>query len=219
MAVFRRVHRAAALARPWMDDPRGEVRRLADLLETYWEVAIAPHWPRILALLQADIEYRARRLAGGGPAGVFDDLHADVRWRGDAVEVDQPHDDTIELAGRGLLLVPSAFGWRRSGTVTREPWQPTVIYPARGVATLWEQETAVTPEGLAGVLGRTRAALLADLAAPRSTTELARRHGITPGGTSQHLGALRRAGLVTGRRDGRSVLYVRTPLGDGLAGA
>jgi DNA-binding transcriptional ArsR family regulator len=87
------------------------------------------------------------------------------------------------------------------------------------VATLWEQETAVTPEGLAGVLGRTRAALLADLAAPRSTTELARRHGITPGGTSQHLGALRRAGLVTGRRDGRSVLYVRTPLGDGLAGA
>jgi DNA-binding transcriptional ArsR family regulator len=81
---------------------------------------------------------------------------------------------------------------------------------------LWEEGPRTSPEGLAGVLGRTRAALLADLEAPRSTTELARRHGISPGNTSQHLGALRDAGLVTGRRDGRSVLYVRTGLGDGL---
>jgi DNA-binding transcriptional ArsR family regulator len=199
-----------------VSDPRGQVRRLADTLEAYWHVAIAPHWPRILALLQADVEYRARRLAQGGPAAVFDDLHPQVRWRADAVEVDQPHDDRIELGGRGLLLVPSAFGWIRPGTVTREPWQPTVVYPARGVATLWEQGAAGTP---AGLLGRTRADLLADLAAPRSTTELARRHGISPGGASQHVSRLRAAGLVAGRRDGRSVLYVRTPLGDGLAGA
>lgn len=114
--------------------------------------------------------------------------------------------------------MPSAFGWIRPGTVTREPWQPTVIYPARGVATLWEEGPPAGSEGLARVLGRTRAAVLADLAAPRSTTELARRHGISAGGASQHLSALRGAGLVTGRRHGRSVLYVRTPLGDGLAG-
>jgi DNA-binding transcriptional ArsR family regulator len=47
---------------------------------------------------------------------------------------------------------------------------------------------------------------------------VARRHGISPGGASQHLSALRGADLVTGCRDGRNVLYVRTPLGDALAG-
>ena len=34
-----------------------------------------------------------------------------------------------------------------------------------------------------------------------------------------HVTALRDAGLVTGRREGRAVLYVRTSLGDALAAA
>jgi DNA-binding transcriptional ArsR family regulator len=77
-----------------------------------------------------------------------------------------------------------------------------------------------TTQALARVIGRTRAALLARLGAPRSTTDVARLVGITPGGASQHLGALRAAGLVASRREGREVLYVRTPLADGLvAGA
>ena len=61
--------------------------------------------------------------------------------------------------------------------------------------------------------------MLADLAAPRSTTELAERLQISPANASHHLTALRDAGLVTGRREGRAVLYVRTPLGDALVAA
>jgi DNA-binding transcriptional ArsR family regulator len=56
-----------------------------------------------------------------------------------------------------------------------------------------------------------------DLGAPRSTTELAERLTLSPATASHHLAALRDAGLVTGRREGRAVLYVRTPLGDALA--
>jgi DNA-binding transcriptional ArsR family regulator len=74
------------------------------------------------------------------------------------------------------------------------------------------------PDGLSGLLGTTRAAVLADLAAPRSTSELARRLSISPAAASHHLHALRNAGLVAGRRDGRWVLYARTALGDALAG-
>jgi DNA-binding transcriptional ArsR family regulator len=59
--------------------------------------------------------------------------------------------------------------------------------------------------------------MLIDLAAPRSTTELAERLSLSPATASHHLAALREAGVVTGRRDGRSVLYARTPLGDALA--
>jgi len=40
--------------------------------------------------------------------------------------------------------------------------------------------------------------------------------GVSPGGVSQHLTVLRDAGLVSSQREGRSVLYVRTPLADGL---
>jgi DNA-binding transcriptional ArsR family regulator len=102
--------------------------------------------------------------------------------------------------------------------IDRAPWRPTVIYPARGIATLWEEPEAA-PDGLARLLGASRAAVLSDLGAPRSTTELAERLDLSPATASHHLAALRDAGLVTGRREGRAVLYVRTPLGDGLAGS
>jgi DNA-binding transcriptional ArsR family regulator len=63
---------------------------------------------------------------------------------------------------------------------------------------------------LARVLGRSRARLLTALDAPRSTAELARRLELTTGAVSQHLSALRGAGLVTATRHGREVLYLRT---------
>jgi DNA-binding transcriptional ArsR family regulator len=58
--------------------------------------------------------------------------------------------------------------------------------------------------------------MLVDLAAPRSTTELSERLALSPATASHHLATLRDAGLVTSSRDGRSVLYARTSLGDAL---
>ncbi|MGI8903365.1 MAG: ArsR family transcriptional regulator [Solirubrobacteraceae bacterium] len=51
---------------------------------------------------------------------------------------------------------------------------------------------------------------------PSATTDLARRLELTPSGVSQHLSALRDAGLVASARRGRAVLYIRTPLADQL---
>jgi hypothetical protein len=215
MALFASQHaRGAAIAEPWLAHPRREVRRLADMLEAYWARALEPVWPRVSAFLDADIAYRARRLAAGGPAALFADLCEGVSWTGQHLDVRVPaHEATFELGGRGLLLMPSAFSATRPVVIDRAPWQPTVVYPARGIATLWE-DAPPAPDGLARLLGATRAAVLSDLAAPRSTTELAERLALSPAGTSHHLTALRDAGLVTGRREGRSVLYVRTALGD-----
>src|SRR3954447_2850504 len=196
--------------------PTRSIKRLASELERYYAIALESHWPRIRALLEADIAYRARRLTEGGPAALFEDLHPTITWSDAILSVEQPYRGHVRLGGKGLLLAPSAFAWIAPATITEEPWQPTLIYPARGVATLWESGGDRTPEGLAGVIGRTRAALLAELDAPRSTTDVARLLDITPGGASQHIGALRSAGLVAGRREGCSVLYVRTPLADDL---
>ena len=68
------------LQRPFLERPRWALNRLADALREYWELALAPHWPRVGALLAADIHHRARRLTEAGPAALFADLHPDVHW-------------------------------------------------------------------------------------------------------------------------------------------
>jgi DNA-binding transcriptional ArsR family regulator len=215
--LFRAEHPRTRIAQAWLEHPRREVRRLADAIEAFWERAIEPAWPRIRAFLDADIAHRARHLTERGPAGLFADLHPGVAWADDHLDVTSDRDATIELEGRGLVLMPSAFQWARPATIDLAPWQPTLIYPARGISTLWD-EGAHASDGLVRLLGATRAAILTDLDAPRSTTDLAQRLSISPAGASHHLTTLRDAGLTTARRDGRTVLYVRTPTSDALAG-
>jgi DNA-binding transcriptional ArsR family regulator len=221
LRLYRGARKLPSVLEPFESQPRKAVRQLADVLELYWQRALEPHWPRMRALLQADIAHRARSLTEGGAAALFADLHPTISWRESeaTLHVDLPYQGHVVLGGQGLLLVPSVFAWVAPATITEAPWQPTLLYPARGIATIWESGGERTPEALANVVGRTRAALLAALDAPRSTTDVARLVGITAGGASQHLGALRAAGLVAGRREGRAVLYVRTPLADALVGA
>jgi DNA-binding transcriptional ArsR family regulator len=95
------------------------------------------------------------------------------------------------------------------------PWQPALVYPPPGVADLWEPEQR-GDEALEALLGRGRARVLLSLERPADTQELARRLQASAGGVSEHLGVLRRAGLVTGRREGRRVVYGRTAKGDAL---
>jgi DNA-binding transcriptional ArsR family regulator len=221
LRIFRGRRRLPPILEPFDTQPRKALTQLADALELYWQRALEPHWLRIRALLEADIAHRARRLTEGGAAALFADLHPTITWREDEaiLDADLPYRGHVVLDGQGLLLVPSAFSWLGPATLTEKPWQPTLLYPARGVATLWEAGGERTPEALARVIGQTRAALLAELDAPRSTTDVARVLGVTPGGASQHLGALHDAGLVARRREGRVVLYVRTPLADALVAA
>jgi DNA-binding transcriptional ArsR family regulator len=199
-----------------LEDPVRGLGQLADSLAGYWSAVIGPEWPRIRALLQADLAYRAQRLTTGGHAALFGDLNRAVRLSGGRLEVDLITDTRVGLRGEGLLLVPSAFQWERPAVIYDPPWQPTLLYPARGVALLWEAESLQPGAALAGVLGRTRARVLAMLDAPRTTTELGRRLGVRASGVSAHLSALRGAGLVSSARQGRSVLYARTELGERL---
>ncbi|WP_454856268.1 tyrosine-type recombinase/integrase [Promicromonospora soli] len=75
----------------------------------------------------------------------------------------------------------------------------------------------VVPEGLAALLGHSRALALLALRHPCSTTELARRVGVSAGTASRHATALRAAGLVTSTRHGSVMLHHVTHLGRKLA--
>ncbi|WP_112241402.1 winged helix-turn-helix domain-containing protein [Kribbella monticola] len=201
-------------------DPEAGLALLVEQVEAYWELAIAPHWGRIRSLLEGDLLYRGRRLGQAGPAGLFEDLAESVKWRNGSLFIKHRRFKGVRnLNGEGLLMTPSAFVWPTVYSSTIPPWQPTFTYPARGIATLWDDSSHPAPAGLAGVLGRSRAELLAQLDAPRSTTELAARTGLTPGGVSQHLGSLRAGGLVTAHRMGRTVLYARTSVAEALLDA
>ena len=97
-----------------------------------------------------------------------------------------------------------------------DPWQPTLIYPSRGVGLLWEPPAPAAEEAVLKLIGGSRARLLGALDVPRSTTDLAGMLEMSAGGVSQHLSVLRESGLVCGEREGRSVLYLRTSLADRL---
>lgn len=202
---------------PAITTPPPDAGQLADVIQEYWDRAIEPFWPRIRALLEADVQYRARRLTTGGAQALFADLNPTVRWHDDRLQLDHPLVTARRgLRGKGLLLVPSAFAWPRVFSITTPGWQPTLRYPPRGVAELWTPRKVTPSQALVGVLGASRARLLTELDHPASTTDLARRTGLTPGGASQHLTALKAAGLVSAHRVGRQVLYARTAVAEAL---
>jgi DNA-binding transcriptional ArsR family regulator len=210
---------AQAEIRRMAEDPVAARDRLADLLHACWELMIAPHWPHIRDLLDADIAHHARILAEGGLESLVPELDRTFSWRDDSLLVSRAHQgvETYDFHGRGLVLMPSAFIWPYTALGTDATVQPVLAYAARGIAELW-QRAPVPPDAIAHLLGATRAELLTALTDPTSTTALARRHNLSPSTVSAHLTVLRNAALITARRHRRHVLYVRTPLGTALLG-
>lgn len=89
-----------------------------------------------------------------------------------------------------------------------------MTYSPRGLGRLWEGPATSSSSPLADMLGRSRAAILAQLDLPMSTTQLACLLDLTSPTLSVHLKTLLAVGIASSRRDGRAVLDHRTELGD-----
>lgn len=182
-----------------------------------WEALVAPLWDRMRGMLDADITTRARQLADGGLEQLFAHLHQRARWQNDRLHLTGLGPGSIDLRGRGLVLVPTVFGWPNLGIgPTGDTWEtsPALTYPMLGSGRLWEPVTQ--PPAITRLLGAGRAAVLAKALFPSTTTSLAQRLDLAPATVSQHLTVLRDAGLVTAERRGREVLYRQTPLAAAL---
>jgi DNA-binding transcriptional ArsR family regulator len=213
---LRAVH-PRRLPGPLRGEPAAVRSRIADALREYWRTCFEPWWPRMRTVLQADVVHRGQVMSSYGLGAMFAGLSDRVSLAGGVVRVRLGTSAGYRrpTTGEGLTLVPTLF--TRGATAPISPDEPPMImYGARGAGTLWQVELRRSPAVLASLLGPVRAGLLTALAAPASSTELAGRLGVTTSAVNQHLRALRDGGLLTSARHGRSVLYLRSELGDAL---
>ncbi|GJF32048.1 transcriptional regulator [Kitasatospora sp. NE20-6] len=201
-----------------LDDPARLLADIADALEEYWVHCLEPGWwPRARSVLHADIVHRSRILAERGAAALFSDLDGRLLWSDGVLTIRRDWgggDADIAVNGRGLVFTPTFFA-RGAITSISEDRPPVITYPVRGSATMADPPVP-GPRALERLIGAPKARLLAMLDEPTSTTELARRLGVTPGAVSQHLAVLAETRLVTRARHGRVVLYGLSPLGEQL---
>ncbi|WP_351236335.1 winged helix-turn-helix domain-containing protein [Streptomyces sp. NPDC002133] len=203
-------------ARPLADGDPEVLAVLGHALRAYHHAALAPYWPRMQALVDAERAVQARTLLDYGSEGLLAGLGPAMRWRPPLLEVDYPVEHDIHLDGRGLVLVPSAFCWRIPITLIDPSLPPVLVYPLPRTQDWWSLEGSTDPKALSSLLGPTRAACLRLLEDGCTTGELARRAGVAPPTASQHATALREAGLTTSTRQGNTVLHTLTPLGAAL---
>lgn len=194
------------------------VRRVADTLETAWIELLAIDWPALRAVCERDVYHRAEQICRSGWQAAMRDLHPDIDWAEDAATLPRFQGErTTTSDGEGLLLIPSVFVWPGIAAHVGPGWRRTIIYPARGVGTLWTEATEFRPGALGQLIGKSRALILIALAESSSTSQLARTLGMATGAVGDHLAVLRDNGLVDRTRVGKSVLYRRTPLGESIA--
>ncbi|MFI5610695.1 metalloregulator ArsR/SmtB family transcription factor [Amycolatopsis sp. NPDC051903] len=200
--------------------PAAGLRALAAELRLAFDRLVVPHWPRLRAVLDADVAHRARQLAVGGAERLFADLHPDLRWEAGRLVLGRTGpDEFVNRGPGGLVLMPLALGSPDLLIKRNTTTQTTVRYPARGIGALWTVGAEPPAGAVVRLLGRARADLLEALRSPATTTDLAAALGVSPSAVSQHLRVLREAGLVGRERSGRSVLYLTTELGAALLGA
>jgi DNA-binding transcriptional ArsR family regulator len=206
-----------AVAHRYLEQPARALDHLVGMLEEYWQRALEPEWPRVRALLEREVDERARQQALHGTGSLLGDLHPAITWRAGTLRLQGARrPGRFDLDGRGLTVIPNVFVWPLACSLLADPWPPAIVYPPRGVGSLWAPQDGDTRAALEALLGRTRAAVVLGLRAPCSTTELARRLELTPGAVSLHLTVLHQAGLLVREREGRSVLYRLSAIGEAL---
>lgn len=204
---------AASLGRPGSDG----LKSLANALGVYFRGVLEPHWPHVRSAVGNDVAVRARALLDGGTQALLESLRLVARWHAPVLEVDYPVQRDLYLEGRGLLLVPSYFCWRRPTALADPGLDPVLVYP---VAKTPLAVADGTDDGVERLLGRTRAAVLTEVAgqSARTTSEVAQAVGIALPSASYQIGVLRDGGLVASHRDGKYVLHTATLLGLRLLG-
>jgi DNA-binding transcriptional ArsR family regulator len=179
-----------------------------------FDTVLRPVWPLVQDLHRAQFARYALAVAEHGVGEALAQLMPRARLRGEVLELAGPGERDIKLRGGGVVLLPT-FHWTGRPLVSDLPDRALILtYPAGPGLPLAPDGAGDAHDALAAVLGRTRFDTLLLLAREHTTSELARRLGVSNATASAHAAALRGAGLVSTVRAGRAVLHQRTALGN-----
>ncbi|WP_033289521.1 winged helix-turn-helix domain-containing protein [Amycolatopsis jejuensis] len=191
------------------DGEADQVRRLVGSLRTAYRLLVAPVRQRVDEVVSGDRAARLQTVSRQGIGRVLSTLPGVCGWDGTTLALQYPHRRTVDLGGRGLVLVPSAFCTGAPVSLIDPELPPVLVYPA----SLPPVRSARGLAPLVALVGRTRAECLVALRDSRTTTGLARDLGVSVGTASKHAAVLRGSGLVSTTRSGATAWHGLTELG------
>jgi DNA-binding transcriptional ArsR family regulator len=189
------------------------VRTLTRTMRGYYDVAISPHTRAIEKAIGQDRQLRLSAFTEGGVEGLLASMRPMLRWKAGELQVPQHRNQEIHLGGRGLTLIPSYFCVNQPMTMFDPGLPPVLIYPVPRTPDTLSIMDGRPRAALASLIGQTRAAMLESIGNGGTTTELARRAGVSPASASEHAAIMRSADLIRSRRDGNRMIHELTDLG------
>lgn len=200
---------------PWTQriaarEPQAWDELMTALQAAYSSILTEP-WRRLRAGFHAEVAWRTSRWGRMGLGAGLESLLPGSRLDGLTWHMAPHKKADFHLDGHGLTLYPTAM-WSGPPLIGISPdGAKLLIYPALTPLPLLPEPQDADP--LSTLLGRTRAQVLEALAEQRTTGRLARDLGISAASASQHATALREAGLIATRREGKAAWHGCTALG------
>lgn len=199
-----------AFAERLLADPAAVRARVRDTLEQCAEAFFDAAWTGVAVRLATDLRLKNDLLKRQGIGAALASVSGAVTLApdGDCVIVDKLQDNATAAHGTGLTFIPSVFGRPHLVAVHAPGWQPVVQYPVAEPGPSEPVSLATVTLRLDALAHPVRLRLLRTLArGPHTNGELAHAWELSPPEVSRHLAVLRRAGLLTARRQGRYVRY------------
>ncbi|MEU4876032.1 DUF5937 family protein [Streptomyces sp. NPDC021608] len=199
-----------AFAERLLADPSAVRARVRDTLEQCAEAFFDAAWAGVSARIAADLRLKSDLLARQGLGAALASVSGAMTLSpdGDCIVVDKLQDKATAADGGGLTFIPSVYGRPHLVVVHASGWQPVVQYPVPEADPPEQVSLETVGLRLDALAHPVRLRLLRTLArGPHTTRELAHTWELTPPEVSRHLAVLRRAELLTARRDGRYVRY------------
>ncbi|MFE7463479.1 DUF5937 family protein [Streptomyces sp. NPDC057499] len=191
-------------------DPAAVRARVRDTLEQCAGAFFDAAWTGVAVQIATDLRVKNDLLKRQGIGAALASVSSAVTLApdGSRIIVDKLQDNATAAHDTGVTFLPSVFGRPHLVAVHAPGWQPVLQYPVAEASPAEPVSLETVTLRLEALAHPVRLRLMRTLArGPHTTGELAHAWELSPPEVSRHLAVLRRAGLLTARRQGRYVRY------------